>query len=164
MDIEFTRTGPEDLERLNDLVNEEDIVRYLDLIPPVALKQTKDFFEFMKIRNGLWWCIRAGEEIIGSIGIIPGAQGTKMGHSGEMFIYITGDFWGRHIGTKAISYAVSEAKKTGLERIEVLVAEGNLRAVRLYETNGFLLEGRKRNAFKIGDNYQDIMVFGLPIR
>jgi len=163
MHIDLTEVQKDDLKQLNDLINEEDIVRYLDYIPPVTLQKTIDFYEFMKFRNGLWWCIRADGEMIGSIGIIPAAPNTKMSHSGNMFVYITRKFWGRQIGRMSLEYALAAAGKAGMERIEVLVVDVNSRAVRLYEKHGFVTEGVMRRAFKIEDNYHDIHFLSLLI-
>jgi hypothetical protein len=46
--VSFEPARESDIERLNRIVNEPDVVRYLDLIPPVPLEKTQAFFSSMQ--------------------------------------------------------------------------------------------------------------------
>lgn len=145
---------------MNYLVSDPDISEYLDLIPPVPLSKTMDFWDFAVSRGAMWWAIVRENEVIGSVGIIPEDSAGKMSHVGVMFVYILKDYWGRGYGGLAIDYAIFMADVAGLKRIECVVAEENSRAVALYLKKGFLVEGIKKDAFFDGEKYSDLIMMG----
>lgn len=157
-EILFKEVMEEDLEALNDIVNDPEVSRYLDLIPPVPLSKTIGFWEFARSRGALWWCIVLDGEIIGSVGIIPEDSECRMSHVGILFIYIMKKYWGRGYGNAAIDYALFEAGIAGLKRIEFIVSEENRNALALYNSKGFLREGVKRKAFFNGQDYTDLII------
>lgn len=159
-EITFREVTDGDLEAMNRLVNNEDIARYLDLIPPVSMLKTMDFRQFAVSRGAMWWCILKGNEIIGSAGIVPEDSEGKMSHVGVFFIYILKKYWGLGFGALAVDYALTRAECAGLKRIECIVSEGNRRAISLYEKKGFNIEGVKKSAFFDGEKYSDVVMMG----
>lgn len=157
-DIKFEPVREEDLPRLNALVNDLDVVEYLDLIPPIPLETTTMFFTSMRNRKASWWSIIQKGTIIGSVGILPERTDTKLAHAGTMFLYLMKDCWGRGIGGQAVRFALKEAQRQGIGRIEVLVVDENERALRLYRRNGFTIEGVKREAFNLHGTYHDMVM------
>ncbi len=158
--VRFILAGESDLVRLNELVNEPEIVRYLNLIPPVPFQKTHDFWIFVQGRGSLLWCIRDGERIIGVIGALPEDPGTKISHVAVFFIYLEQACWGMGIGEKAMRFLEDEVRDRGYSRLECSVAAPNSRALRLYEKAGFTREGVKRKAFRDDDGYVDLVVMG----
>jgi putative acetyltransferase len=158
--IRFTLAGETDLVRLNELVNEPEIARYLNLIPPVPLQKTIDFWKFIQDRGSFLWCIREGDRIVGAMGIIPGEPGTKISHVAVFFIYLEQSCWGKGIGEKALGFLECVVRDKGYKRLECSVAASNSRAVRLYEKVGFAREGVKRKAFLEEDGYADMIMMG----
>ena len=57
-----------------------------------------------------------------------------------------------------------EARRLGLTRIELRVRQDNARAISLYETLGFQLEGTLRSAFKVGEVEYDDLIMSLLLR
>jgi len=145
---------------LNRLVNTGDVAEYLDLIPPVPLSKTIDFWIFARSREALWWCILRGNDIIGSVGIVPEDSEGKMSHVGVFFIYMLKEFRGLGYGGLAVDYALTRAGCAGLKRVECLVSEENGRAISLYEKKGFMVEGVKKGAFFDGETYSDVLMMG----
>lgn len=145
---------------MNALVNDEDIARYLDLVPPVPLSKTADFWQFALSRGAMWWSIFREGEIVGSMGIVPEDSEGKMAHVGVLFIYILKKYWGRGYGGLAIEYALAKTGSTGLKRIECIVAGGNRRAISLYLKKGFKKEGVKKDAFFDGEKFSDVIMMG----
>ena len=148
----------EELARLNAIVNEPEVVEVLDLIPPVPLEKTEELYRYVQRTGGRMWSIHVNRAIAGAVGILPGHPGTKLSHSGSVFICLGKRCWGRCVGTQALQAALVEAKQAGLERIEVLAVESNARARRLFSKNGFEEEGLLRKAFKSGQEYQNLVV------
>jgi len=159
-EITFREVTDNDLEAMNLLVNNEDIARYLDLIPPVPMSKTIDFRQFAASRGAMWWCILKGNDIIGSAGIVPEDSEGKMSHVGVFFIYILKEYWGLGYGDLAVDYALARAECAGLRRVECIVSAENRRAISLYEQKGFSIEGVKRKAFFYGEEYSDVVVMG----
>ncbi|MBN1432589.1 MAG: GNAT family N-acetyltransferase [Methanomicrobiaceae archaeon] len=158
--IAFREVTDGELEAMNLLVNNEDIARYLDLIPPVPMSKTIDFRNFAASRGAMWWCILKGNDIIGSIGIVPEDSEGRMSHVGVFFIYIKKEYWGVGYGGLAVDYALAHAGCAGLKRVECIVSTENRRAIALYEKKGFRLEGVKKEAFFDGERYSDVLMMG----
>jgi putative acetyltransferase len=158
--IRFTLAGESDLVRLNELVNEPEIARYLNLIPPVPFQKTLDFWRFIQGRGSLLWCIRDEFRTIGCIGVLPEDPDSKISHVAVFFIYLEPACWGRGIGEKALRFLEAEVRDRGYLRLECSVATPNSRAVRLYEKAGFSREGIKRKAFRDDDVYADLVMMG----
>lgn len=56
---------------------------------------------------------------------------------------------------------ISYSFDAGIVRIEAEAYQSNIRSQRLMESIGFCVEGRKRDAYFNGENYEDIIVYGL---
>ena len=66
-------------------------------------------------------------------------------HVGEVFMFVHDDFWGRGIGRALLAALLDHADNWhGLRRVELDVATHNSRAIALYESMGFEIEGTKR--------------------
>lgn len=108
------------------------------------------------IRASLW-CIVAGRETIGCMGLIPEEEGTKLAHSATIFVYLERPYRGRGIGDRAVSFALSEAEGR-FGRVEALIVEKNTRPLRLFEKHGFVREGVKRKAFRCSETYSNLVL------
>ena len=74
-------------------------------------------------------------------------------HSGSLGMGVIMEYRGHGIGEALIRAALAHAKSTGLSRVELTVHEENKPAIALYEKMGFTVEGLKRNAVKIDNEY-----------
>ena len=64
-----------------------------------------------------------------------------------------------------IEALVDWAKACGfIEKISLRVRTDNERAILLYQTKGFAIEGTLRSEFKIGNRYYDLHVMSLMLR
>jgi len=61
------------------------------------------------------------------------------------------------LGTVLMERTIEEAKRKGLERIELEVYASNTPAINLYEKWGFAREGVKKKARKLDGEYDDII-------
>jgi putative acetyltransferase len=159
--VRFRFATDDDLLRMNELVNDPDIARYLNLIPPVSLEKTLAFWEFAGLRKSCIWCVQDRETVVGCFGFIPDEPGTKLSHTAVFFVYLETAYQGKSIGMRAIQHLEAEARDRGFLRLECSAAESNIRAIRLYERAGFLREGVKRKAFREENGrYMDLIVMG----
>ena len=149
-----------DLVRLNELVNDPEVSRYLDLIPPVPIEATLAFWRHVESGLVNLWSIWLDDRIIGCTGMVFNPPGTKLSHAAAFFLYLEPASWGRGIGDLVMNHLESNARLRGLIRLECLVASTNNRAIRLYERHGFVREGAKRNAFLDGKEFADLLILG----
>ena len=78
-------------------------------------------------------------------------SGIKTSHRAEVAIVILREYWNLGIGSSMFSELISEARKRGIEIMELEFIEGNERAKRLYEKFGFRVVSEKPNAYKLKD-------------
>ena len=89
--------------------------------------------------------------VVGVVAGEPVAMGTLMrnggrrAHSGEVFLFVHDDHWGRGIGRRMLGALTELADGwLGLTRLQLEVNVDNARAIRLYERAGFEVEGTLR--------------------
>lgn len=152
-----------DLPELNRLVNDPVISRYLDLVPPVALARTFDFYRYIREERGGWWTIRVDGALAGAVGLIPADPSSRLGHTASVFVYLDTAWWGRGLAARGVRVCVDEARRRGLVRLEALVVDGNERSRRLFLRNGFALEGVRRCGFRGDDGYRDLLSLALVL-
>ncbi|MEU6989066.1 GNAT family N-acetyltransferase [Streptomyces sp. NPDC046465] len=70
---------------------------------------------------------------------------------------------GRGIGTRLIRAAMDEARRQGARRITLRVLGHNTPARKLYESEGFVIEGVLPGEFLIGGAYVDDVLMGRPL-
>jgi RimJ/RimL family protein N-acetyltransferase len=62
------------------------------------------------------------------------------------------------IGRQLILTTLERARQSGFERVELTVYASNQRAIRLYESIGFVPEGIKRKSRKLDGVYEDVLI------
>lgn len=67
-------------------------------------------------------------------------------------IYVIKEYWGKSIGKSLLDHALSIAVKMDKKLVWLGVWEKNLRAIRFYEKNGFVVFGK--HAFMVGEDLQ----------
>ncbi|MCX6695719.1 MAG: GNAT family protein [Candidatus Altiarchaeota archaeon] len=158
MNVSFRRTSVKDLRRLNELVNDPDVCRFLNLVLPVSMKSTREFYEDGGEGGNMLYSIIVDGEVAGSVCLRPRKKDSKQAHVAEFGISIGKWYWGVGVGGRAIDYIVNEGRKRGIKRIEFEVVADNRRARRLYVKHGFREEGRKKNSFIIDGRFHDTIV------
>lgn len=94
------------------------------------------------------------EEIVGMAGLRR-EPGERKQHKGVLWgMYVRPAAQGLGLG-RALVRAVLDHARGEVEQVLLLVVSDNLRAVRLYESEGFASHGLERRALKQGDAYVD---------
>jgi RimJ/RimL family protein N-acetyltransferase len=75
--------------------------------------------------------------------------------------FALGEARGKGFGKDALSALLKHLFLSGLHRIEAETYEYNEKSINLLKYLGFKIEGVKRKAHFDGNNYRDILVFGL---
>jgi len=94
-------------------------------------------------------------EIIGTVRLFAGMCGPKDQHVAELGISVLPLYRGQGIGRRLLAYALDWAAGQGLKKITLSVFATNLRAIRLYEQFGFVLEARRKMQYNVGGEYVD---------
>jgi ribosomal protein S18 acetylase RimI-like enzyme len=71
------------------------------------------------------------------------------------------DFRRRGIGRRLIEAAISLTKEGGLERLDLEVFASNSKAIALYESVGFAVEGTIRCGRKLDGKCEDLLTMGM---
>ena len=94
------------------------------------------------------------EDIVGFLSAQRGTQ-NRIRHSAYIVVGIREKFRGIGIGSKLFSILDIWAKENNITRLELSVICSNDIARRLYEKNGFEIEGIKKNSMIIDGKYVD---------
>lgn len=89
---------------------------------------------------------------------------SRVRHGASLGLSVQKRYWGIGLGRVLCEALILEARRIGLTRIELRVRHDNARAISLYETLGFQLEGTLRAAFKVGGVEYDDLIMGLLLR
>jgi len=100
-----------------------------------------------------------GGSIVGYITVISG-KFLKVRGTAYIVMGVLASHRGRGIGTELLACAEQFARAGGVHRMELEVFENNTNAVRLYEKFGFVAEGRRREAIKTPEGYEDVIWMG----
>jgi ribosomal protein S18 acetylase RimI-like enzyme len=65
------------------------------------------------------------------------------------------DAAGRGLGRRLLDHLEQWAREAGITRLELTVMDHNTRALRLYQRQGYEVEGRRRNSLRVGGRYVD---------
>jgi RimJ/RimL family protein N-acetyltransferase len=100
-------------------------------------------------------------EVVG-LASVSRYSGSRVLHVAEFSLGVLKRMWGRGLGRALCHRSLLEARRRGITRLELRVRADNLRALRLYESVGFTLEGRLRDAFRIrGVAYDELLMASL---
>ena len=82
-------------------------------------------------------------------------------HCGRLGMGLLPAYRGRGIGRRLMESAVSRARETDLQRVELDVYASNGAAIALYEKLGFVHEGVKRKGRLLDGHYDDVILMAL---
>ncbi|MBU0761907.1 MAG: GNAT family N-acetyltransferase [Candidatus Altiarchaeota archaeon] len=164
MSVTFRRVSEKDLKKLNEIVNDSEVCRYLSLIPPVSMSSTKKAFERFRKAGDLWYCIMVDGAVAGAVLLKTTPKGLKNSHVASVGIDIDKPYWGKGVGGQALEFIIKKAGEKGVKRLEIEYMEGNTRAEKLYTRIGFIHEGRRKKAIKAGSKYYDSITMYMWLR
>lgn len=149
-----------DLTRLNELANLPGIAEHFESIPPVPMESTQALWGHVQQGLVSLWTVRAVDGVVGGAGFYVQAPGTRLSHAATFFLYLDPAAWGQGIGTATLRFIEAEVRRRGFRRLDCMVAATNPRAIRLYQKEGFEVEGIRREAFCLDGRYEDLVLMG----
>jgi len=154
------------IEKFLEWLNDPEITQYLMFHRPLTRDMEEEWFNNLKTKqNTIIFSIllnenKTKEKLIGNCGIDDINWKDRVGHCG---IFI-GDKenQGKEYGTEALRLLVDYGFNTlNLNRIELIVYDFNIRAMKSYKKVGFIEEGRKRQAAFKNGKYHDVIIMSL---
>ncbi|MGB5909954.1 MAG: GNAT family protein [Promethearchaeia archaeon] len=154
------------IEKFLEWLNDPKITQYLMFHRPLTRDMEEEWFNNLKTKeNTVIFSIllnenKTKEKLIGNCGIDDINWKDRVGHCG---IFI-GDKenQGKEYGTEALRLLVDYGFNTlNLNRIELIVYDFNIRAMKSYKKVGFIEEGRKRQAAFKNGKYHDVIIMSL---
>jgi RimJ/RimL family protein N-acetyltransferase len=126
-------------------LNDEE-VKNLTLTPNFTKEQQIKFYRSLSSREDYFIRgIKFNQKPVGACGLkkITKLEAEYWGYIGEK------EYWGKGIGKEIMKYIISVAKEKQLKTIYLYVSETNLRARKLYEKNGFVINSINNGEIKM---------------
>jgi len=106
-------------------------------------------------------------EVDGEIVATAGCEGSKLkrlAHHTECGLVVSKMFWGQGIGRKLMECLLDWARESGLKKMVLRAFGDNLKAIALYDSLGFVEEGRLRaDALKADGSYRDTILMACHL-
>jgi RimJ/RimL family protein N-acetyltransferase len=107
--------------------------------------------------NSVLFLGEVDQRIIGMLDFLTPTR-PELAHGGALGMSVLREFRRRGIGRALLNRLIEWAEKRPmLRRVELEVFATNVAAIGLYEQFGFVLEGRRRGAVRIGGTYVDVL-------
>lgn len=118
---------------------------------------------FRERSNCLFLIARFQGEII-AVATLTGGVKERVMHRGTLGITVAKRFWRLGIGLQMMRMMIAYAENSQiLSKLELLVHQDNIPAIRLYNKLGFFREGTIQRYFYINDKYFDGIRMGLIV-
>lgn len=102
-------------------------------------------------------------EVAGILHFQPGKR-KRNAHAGEFGMSVRKKYWGMSIGRRLLQGLLQWARRTGkIRKINLRVRVDNERAIRLYRSAGFKVEGTISREFCIGGRFYDVHWMGIEL-
>ncbi|MCK6458484.1 MAG: GNAT family N-acetyltransferase [Planctomycetes bacterium] len=113
--------------------------------------------------NGFLLVADAGG-IVGALSI-EGGRFRKVRHVGEVGVSVARGWRRQGVGRRLMETAIDAARTSKeLSRLSLRVFSSNAPAIALYESLGFVVEGRRPGHLRIRGRDEDLILMGLPLR
>ena len=154
-DIQLVPTAEsyaESFARVLDVVARER--RYIGFIEGPPVESTRQFLRSIVDGAGVQLLAVHGDIVVGWCDIMRNPiEGFR--HVGRLGMGVLPEFRGRGLGKRIAVETIRAARAAGLERIELEVFASNGRAIALYQSLGFVVEGVKKRSRKLDGEYDD---------
>jgi L-phenylalanine/L-methionine N-acetyltransferase len=157
-DIEIRPVRIEDTEQINVIRRQPEVMDNTLALPSERIAYNQHFIESLGPNDHMFVAVADGQ-VAGMAGLHVDTGRRR--HAGSVGISIHRDYQGQGIG-RALMQALLDLADgyLGLLRVELEVFVDNTRAIKLYESLGFVTEGRKRmDSIRRGE-YVDTFVMG----
>lgn len=155
----------------------EEVAQYRGLLATVASDSQAFFFANLPevqllrsniedgvSRRGCYLVAVYGTDLIGWSEVVPYPQ-PMLAHAGSLSMGVKSEFRRRGIGTAMLLESLTRAAASGIEIVHLEVLASNTRAIALYRSQGFVVDGirkRSKRCLQTG-RYDDILLMSRPL-
>lgn len=132
---------------------------YIEMIEPPPFEKVCGFQSGLISKNGPVYYAVNNDRVVGWCDVFP-EDNPRQNHRGGLGMGLLPEFRGKGLGSKLLSSVLTQAKKFGLEKVELNVYTTNLPAIALYKKAGFEQEGLIRKYRKLDGQYFDCLAMG----
>jgi RimJ/RimL family protein N-acetyltransferase len=119
--------------------------------------------KFRNTENHLYLLGLVGDSIVSTLSFSAGHR-PRLRHSGGFGMSVRKPYWGLGIGSCMLDTLLAWARATQtITKIDLRVRVDNQRAIRLYESRGFVREGTLRKEIYLDGQYYDLYFMGLEL-
>jgi RimJ/RimL family protein N-acetyltransferase len=158
--VPITQDHTEGFRRALDFVARER--RYLAFLEAPPFESARAFV-LNNIEHGYpqFVALSAGK-VIGWCDVLPRSRPVHA-HIGVLGVALLPEFRRQALGGRLMRQTLDAARAFGLHRVELTVREDNKSAIALYKKIGFEIEGLLRDAIRVDDAYENVVLMGLLI-
>ena len=128
---------------------------------PTTESEARMISEMNRATNSLCLVAEDDGRIVGQL-MLQGGKRRNVRHAATLGITVGREHRGQGVGRRLMEYAIDWARAGGVvTRIELTVFVRNSNAIRLYESCGFVVEGRRRRSIHRDGEYMDDLVMAL---
>lgn len=156
----------DDAEMVIDYVQQISLQSEMITISPgefnPTIEEEREFFKkFIEAENQIYLIGMIHDKIV-SVADISASQRKRIRHIGTLGISTHKTYWGKGIGRYVMEYLLDWVRTNqDLSKIHLTVRTDNTRAIKLYQSLGFQIEGTQKNGLKASDGMYDVHLMGL---
>ncbi|AAK79384.1 RimJ/RimL family protein N-acetyltransferase [Clostridium acetobutylicum] len=152
------------IEYLKKIAEESNFLTFGKGEVKKSVLEEREFIEnAIKNKTSLFIVAESEGKIIGNLNFSTG-ENSRVRHTGEFGVSVLKEYWGLGVGRKLIMNLIAWSKKNHIVRkINLRVRTDNYRAIKLYESLGFVNEGTIKRDFLIDGEFYDSFSMGLCI-
>jgi putative acetyltransferase len=126
--------------------------------PPSLAEAVEMIESYGETPRSAMFLAEAPEGVVGLAQFSPHAH-PQQAHWGHLAVSVLAPWRRRGVGRALMNALLEWAKGVnGLRRLSLEVFATNAPAIRLYESLGFAVDGRKREGVRVGDAYVDLLL------
>lgn len=137
--------------------------KYLARLEAPPLESVRLFVEANVRADHPQFVAEEDRRIVGWCDALPGDALSGVTHVGRLGMGVLKDYRRRKIGRRLLDATIEKAVRRGLEKIELSVHASNAPAIALYRRVGFEEEGRKKRAWLVDGEYDDVLLMALDL-
>ncbi|GBG96907.1 GNAT family N-acetyltransferase [Lactococcus termiticola] len=149
---------PKDFADVADFENEN----WTGIATPVIMSSTAEQIMNKILREGRDYYLAVNDDDNQILGILDAGLRHPILASRHVMTFgliVAEDFREQGIAKALLKHFLEIARKEGFQKISMEVLAGNEPAISLYESFGFVLEGRQKKEFKIEGRYVDNLLY-----
>ena len=165
MKFMIERAVPQDaaalLDYLKDIGGETDNLTFGAEGLPFTVEQEETFLEeLLDASHSAMFVAKVEGRIVGDVSVM-GTDRARTKHRADIGISVRREMWGNGIGRALMQTIIDFAKHADIEILHLQVRSDNARAIRLYESCGFVKIGQYKGLLKIDGELIDCDLMNL---